>query len=137
MLRNGQNKKQDQLYPGEKIKIGKHSNIYNILLNQQLLLWEFVKFEFPWSHNKQCRTFVNTLLKWMSTKCKLGDFNLIYWIIPWPLLLIDDMASVKLSHRECIDLSDLCCYNWHGLPVTQGSRTLSKCVLNNVNSIDI
>ena len=31
---------------------------------------KIVKFEFPWSHNKQCRTFMNTLLKRMSAECK-------------------------------------------------------------------
>ena len=54
-----------------------------------VVLWEFVKFEFPWSRNKQCGISVYTLLKRKSTKCKL-----IYWIIAWPLLLIDDMACV-------------------------------------------
>ena len=50
--------------------------MYISIMLKQLLLGEFVKFEFPWSCNKQCRTFMNTL-KRMSTECKQGDFNLL------------------------------------------------------------
>ena len=57
------------MYQTEKIKIGKTNILIfkTFILNQynarKVYCCESVKFEFPWSRNKQCRTFENTLLK--------------------------------------------------------------------------